>query len=261
MQFLTGHVLNQFLVFVLVLARVSGLVMLAPVWGAGTVPARVRAFLAIGLSLIVTPLVCTTSVPLPENVARLAMLLGCEFALGLSLGLAVMIFFAGLQIAGQLAGQMTGMSLAETASPSFDANIPVFGELLNLLVLAIFVVTGGHHQLLDALFQAFQQMPPGHVRFSPSLVDALTEVTAYSFRVGLQVSLPLMLALLLSILVMGLISRTLPQLNVLAVGFSVNSVVMLAALLLSLGILSRVFQEEALVALEIIRPVYYSPTP
>jgi flagellar biosynthetic protein FliR len=94
-----------------------------------------------------------------------------------------------------------------------------------------------------------------------SMIETLTEVTSYSFRLGLQIAVPVMTALLLSITILGLISRTLPQLNVLAVGFSVNSIVMLSALLLSLGILSRVFHEHGFVAIDLMRPVYDSRPP
>ena len=165
-QFLLSLYTNQFLVFLLVLTRVSGLVMLAPVWGSRAIPMRVRAFLAIGIALIVSPLLWNTPIEDPGNLLHLVVLVGCEFAVGLSLGLAVMIYFAGLELAGQVMGQMTGMSLADVASPDFDASVPVFSQFLHLLMLSIFVITGGHQYVLDALFQMFQQMPPGHTHFS-----------------------------------------------------------------------------------------------
>jgi flagellar biosynthesis protein FliR len=261
MELLLRLYTNQFLVFVLVLTRVSGLLVLAPVWGSSMIPARVRALLAIGISLIISPLLWGTRVEDPGNVLHLLVLVSGEFVVGLSLGLAVYIYFAGLELAGQLMGQMSGMSLADVASPMYDTSVPVFSEFLNVLMLSVFVVVGGHQYLLDALLQAFQQMPPGQTHLSASLVDALTNITALSFTVGLQIAAPVMVALLLSIVIMGLISRTLPQLNILAVGFSVNSTVMLGALLLSLGILTRVFHEQSFAAIDLIRPVFMRPSP
>jgi len=122
---------------------------------------RVRALLAIGISLIISPLLWQTPLDDPGDLLHLLVLLGCEFAVGLSLGLAVMIYFAGLELAGQVMGQMSGMSLADVVSPTFDTNVPVFSEFLNLLMLSVFVVTGGHQYMLEALLQAFQHMPPG----------------------------------------------------------------------------------------------------
>ena len=239
MEFLLSIYTNQFLVFLLVLTRVSGLVMVAPVWSSRSMPVRVRAFLAIGIALIITPLFWHTPIDDPTNVIHLAILLGCEFAIGLALGLAVMICFAGMELAGQILGQMTGMHLADVASPDFDASVPVFSHFLHMLMLAIFIITGGHQYVLDTFFRIFQQVPPGQAKFSMPVMEALTEITSYSFSLGLQLAAPIMFALLLSILIMGLISRTMPQFNVLAVGFGINSMVMLGAMLLSLGILAE----------------------
>lgn len=261
MELLLRLYTNQFLVFVLVLTRVSGMMVLAPVWGSSAIPARVRAFLAIGISLIISPLMWHTPLDDPGSLLNLLVLVGYEFAVGLSLGLAVTIYFVALELAGQVMGQMSGMSLAEVVSPTFDTNVPVFSEFLNLLMLSIFVITGGHQYLLDALLQIFQQMPPGTAYIPASLMEALTDITTFSFTMGLRMAAPIMVALLLSLVITGLISRTLPQLNILAVGFSINSTVMLGALLVSLGVLAHVFQEQSFVTIDMIRPVFMHPTP
>ncbi len=255
-EFLLSIYTNQLLVFMLVLTRVSGLVIVAPVWGSNSIPGRVRAFLAIGIALIISPLLWYTPIASPGNLIHLVILLVCEFILGLSLGLAIMIYMAGLELAGQVMGQMTGMSLADVASPDYDGNVPVFSHFLHLLMLSIFIITGGLQYTLDAFFQTFQQMPPGQTHFTLPWLDALTEITTYSFTLGLQIAAPMMVALMLTIVIMGLISRTLPQLNVLAVGFSVNSIIMLSAMLLSLGVLARLFEDQSLLAIDMIRPVF-----
>jgi flagellar biosynthetic protein FliR len=96
-------------------------------------------------------------------------------------------------------------------------------------------------------------MPPGSAEFSSDLVAALGEVTAQSFLLGARASAPLMLSLLLSVLIMGLISRTLPQLNVIAVGFSLNSLVTLAVLSVTLGTVVWVFQDQVATTLDTLR--------
>ncbi len=249
---------DELMTFWLVLTRLSGMMVLAPIWGSRTIPRRIRAFLAVGLALVITPLVWHQPAPYPDNLIMLAILAGCELAIGLTIGLAIKMYFAGLQLAGQLMGQMSGMSLANIASPSFDANVSVFSQMLHVLMLAIFVITGGHRRLLGALIASFQSLPIGQVRLDGSLVRALTDVLQQSFVFGLQIAAPVMVAMLLSLLIMGLISRTLPQLNILAVGFSVNGLIMLATLLLCLGVLARVFEAHSLDALEILQPVLHA---
>ena len=261
MELLISLYMNQFLIFLLVLTRVSGLTMVAPLWSSRAIPIRVRAFVSIGIALMITPLFWNTPLTYPGDVVQLSILLASEFTIGLALGLAVTICFAGAELAGQILGQMTGMSLADVASPDFDASVPVFSQLLHIVLLAIFILTGGHHYLFHALYKVFQGMPPGQAHFSQPLLDVLMEITSYSFALGLQLAAPIMVALMLSILTMGLISRTMPQFNVLAVGFSINSIVMLGALLLAFGMIGRVFQDHSFAVIDLLVPVFGNTVP
>jgi flagellar biosynthesis protein FliR len=236
--------LDQFLIFVLVLTRVGSLLMTLPVLGTATVPMQVRALLSIAISLILTPLFWSQPIPAPENLLILGALLAKEAVLGLALGLAVLILLSGMQLAGQIISQTAGMSLADVANPTFDTNVPLFSQILEMLALAIFFLAGGHRQVIDALLRSLAWMPPGRGHLPDNLVEALTAITAHSFEIGLRASAPVMVALLLATLVVALISRTLPQLNAFAVGLNFNALIVLGMFALSLGSAAWVFQEE-----------------
>jgi flagellar biosynthetic protein FliR len=236
--------LEQFLIFVLVLTRVGSLLMTLPVLGTATVPMQVRALLAVGISLIIAPLHFGLPIPPPDNLPALALLLAREALLGLALGLAVMVLLSGMQLAGQVISQMSGLSLAEVANPNFDTSVPIFSQLLELLALAIFFLVGGHRQVLSALLGSFSWMPPGQGRLPDSLLDTMTAVAAHSFETGIRASAPVMVAMLLAILIVALISRTIPQLNAVAIGLNFNSLIVLGVLALCLGSAGWVFQQE-----------------
>lgn len=236
---------DQLLLFVLVLTRISTLIMTAPIFGSRNVPIRIRAFLAIGFALIITPIHFDQARDMPSDLVNLAVLAAREAVLGLALGLAVMILFTGMHLTGQVLGQMSGMALADTYDPTFDASVPVFTQLLDAVTLSVFIAIGGHLQVMAAMLDTFRWRPPG-VRDLPSgLVDTLTEVTTESFVVGIRAGAPVMVALFMSVLILGLISRTLPQLNVIAVGFSLNSMVMMLTLAASMSALAWVVQDHA----------------
>jgi flagellar biosynthetic protein FliR len=245
--------LNQFLVFVLVLTRLSGLFLMVPVFGPRAVPLRVRALLAVGMAALVTPTHWSAPVVAPANLLELAVLVGREAALGMMLGLGVLILLAGLQLAGAIVEQMSGMQLADVLSPSTDTNVPVFSQLLELVALAVFLAIGGHRQVFGALLDSFQWMPPGQVRLSSDWLAALSDLMTQSFSLGIRAAAPVVIALLLAVLIQGLISRTLPQLNVMAVGFSANALLLLATLSLSLGTAAWLFQEQAETAIQFMR--------
>jgi flagellar biosynthetic protein FliR len=236
--------LNPLLVFVLTLCRVGAMIAAAPVLGAASAPMRVRALLAIGVSAMITVVFWSTHVPEPANLLQLLVLAAKEAAWGLALGLGVAILFAGLQATGQLLGEMSGMQLADAIDPTFNINTPLFGQLLNLTALAAFVLIGGHRQVMAALLDSFSAMPPGSAWFSDGLATALIDVTGQSFQLGVRAAAPVLTAVLLATLILGFVNRTLPQLNVMAVGFSLNAIIALAALAISLGAVVWVFQDQ-----------------
>jgi flagellar biosynthetic protein FliR len=236
--------LDQFLIFVLVLTRVGSLLMTLPMLGTATVPWQVRALLAVGVSLILTPLFWGQSVPAPENLLILGSLIAREAVLGIALGLAVLILLAGMQLAGQIISQTSGMTLADVANPTFDTSVPLFSQILEMLALAIFFLLGGHRQVIDALLRSFTWMPPGRGQLPDKIVEALAAITSQSFEVGVRAAAPVMVALLLATLVVALISRTLPQLNAVALGLNFNSLIVIGMFALCLGSAAWVFQEE-----------------
>jgi flagellar biosynthetic protein FliR len=248
--------LDQFLIFVLVLTRVGSLLMTLPVLGTATVPWQIRAFLAVAVSLVLTPLFWGQTVPQPENLLILGTLLAREAILGIALGLAVLILLSGMQLAGQIISQTSGMTLADVANPTFDTSVPLFSQILEMLALAIFFILGGHRQVIDALLRSFQWMPPGNGRLPDSLVESLAAITSQSFEVGIRAAAPVMVALLLATLIVALISRTLPQLNAVAVGLNFNSLIVLGMFAFCLGSAAWVFHDELSDAVEAITTTF-----
>lgn len=248
--------LNQFLIFVLVLTRMSGLVMLVPVFGARGAPVQVRGFLAIGLSLIIAPVYAATPLADPGNVLNMAVMVAREATIGFSLGLAILILFSGIQLSGQVMSQLSGMSLAEVFDPAFESSVSVFTQILDWVALSIFVCIGGHRHVLAALLDTFEWMPPGHGSFNSDIVEALCEITIQSFSTGIRASAPVLLALMLAVLLTGLVSRTLPQLNVMAIGFNINAFVMLGTLGVTLGAAAWVFQDQVDATLDVIQRTF-----
>jgi flagellar biosynthesis protein FliR len=236
--------LDQFLTFVLVLTRLGSLLMTLPMLGTATVPWQVRALFAVAISLVLTPLFWGQSAPRPENLLLLGTLLAREAILGLALGLAVLILLSGMQLAGQIISQTSGMTLADVANPTFDTTTPLFSQILEMLAVAIFFIVGGHRQVMDALLRSFTWMPPGSGHLPNSAIEALATITSQSFDVGIRAAAPVMIALLLATLVVALISRTLPQLNAVAVGLNFNTLIVLGVLAFSLGSAAWVFQNE-----------------
>jgi flagellar biosynthetic protein FliR len=243
MPALETFLIGRFVVFTLVLARVGALVMTAPIFGSQALPRRVRGMLAITLALLVTPIYLSSSLPPLETTTEFGRLLINELLVGLLLGLGLNILFTGIQVAGQIASQMSGLSLADVFNPGFEEDVSVFSQLFYFLTLAVFVAVGGHRIVTEALLETFAWLPPGRATIGDSYVEVLVSILLQSFSLGIRAAAPLLAALLLSNLILDLISRTLPQINVIAVGFGLNSLLALGVLCLSLGTVAWTFQE------------------
>lgn len=243
MEWLETLLLGKVAVFVLVLARIGALVATAPLLKLETLPLTVRGLLAVTLSLLVMPLYSHVNYTSPWNLLAFGGSIVNEVVIGLLLGLGMQVLFSGVQVAGQIVAHLSGMSLAEISSPTFDGGTSIFTEIFHYVTLAVFVALGGHRMVLAALLDTFEWAPPGHATFGDTFAEVMVGILQQSFQLGIRAAAPIMIALLLSTLLLGLISRTLPQINVIAVGFGLNSLLTIGAILLSLGTVAWTFQE------------------
>ncbi|MGI9473821.1 MAG: flagellar biosynthetic protein FliR [Rubripirellula sp.] len=247
MESLAQWLVDHLVLGVLVMTRLSALLMAMPAVGVG-VPKRVRAFLAVALTVLVLPPVANETpietLPHIDNLIELTIALAREGLLGLLIGATVQLIITGLQLGGEMITSTGGMQLGDAVDPTTSSSMPSVARLVGLLVTAIMLIVGGHRVLLAVLLDSFYAMPAGSVEFHDSMMNLVIEQLSSGMAAGVRVAAPVIAALLLSNLVTGLISRTLPQINVLAIGLSINALAMLVVLAITIGSAGLVFQEE-----------------
>ena len=227
--------LQYLFLFLFVSARVSGLVLIAPGFGAGTVPMRVRALFILALSLLIAPLQAVDSLATPANLGQLVWLMGNEIGVGVLLGTGINMIFSAAQLAGQIIGFMSGMQAADIYNPSLGASVPLMAQMLDMMMVAIFVAIGGHQMAIGALIDTFQSMPVTQVHWEAGSTLVVVEILSSAFVLGIKIAAPVVVTMLTSLLVLGLIGRALPQMNLQQIGFSLNGLVALFVLAMSLG--------------------------
>lgn len=246
---------EKLLLFVLVLSRVSGLMMIAPVYGTREVPVKVRALLTFALTVLISPLPLAGEVSQPP-VAMIDFLVyvGAEVLIGYLLGMGVWLFFTGLQVAGQLIAQVGGQSAAGVLNPTLGSQTPMSAQLFYLFCLAVYLIIGGHRVLMAGLLETFRTLPVGLGSgwTELPLLETVTAMVSQSFELGFRIGAPVTVSLLVSTLVMGLISRTLPQLNIMVVGFGVNALVTMSVLCLSFSAVAWAFEDQLQLAFEVL---------
>lgn len=244
MAWLVDWALQQFFLFTLVFFRISGLVIAAPGYGSSEIPLQIRALFAFSLALVLTPLQNQWSLPQTQGVLGYGLLTAGELALGFMLGFGVAVILLGIELGGELIARMGGVMMSDVYDPSAESEVPVFSRLLFLLALTVYLTVGGHRLLLEGLIESFRVLPPGRVLNAEQYPALLVDLVSQSFVLGIRVGAPAATALLTATLVLGLVSRTLPQLNLLMLGFGVNAVVAIGALLLTVGLIAQIFEQH-----------------
>ncbi len=253
MSLLETLLFNQFAVFTLVLARVGALIMTAPIFGSAAIPMRAKGLLVVSISLLVTPLLAASPPADMTHLLVYAKYMASEGLIGLLLGFGITLLLSGIQLTGQIISQLGGTALADVFDPTLNTNLSVYSQLFYFLTLAMFVLLDGHRLVMDALLDTYTWMPPGKGSLGTTYVDALTTLLSQSFLLGIRAAAPTMTALLLATLVLGLIGRTMPQINILAVGFGVNSLLTLGCLFTTIGAIVWAFPLQAASALDTLR--------
>ena len=197
------------------------------------------------MSALVTPLVLadeSVTLPRADTLIELGALAVGEVVIGLALGLGLMVVLSGVQLTGQIVGQMSGMALAEGVDPVFGSSASVFGQVFYFVATAVFVAAGGHRLLIEGLLDTFTVAPIGTMAPIDDLARGFIGLLGVGFELGVRASAPLLLALFMATLILGLISRTLPQINTIAVGFGLNSMLTLGVMTASIGAVAWTFQ-------------------
>lgn len=218
----------------LVVFRIGGLMVYAPVFGSAMIPARVRVFLAFMLGFAVYPLLSVThfaELNLSLSLWMLAPLVAMEVLFGVIVGFAAMLPLIAMQTGGLVMSQQMGLGFAQFYNPAMDDEADVLGQILFFMTLAGFLLMGGHEGMLLAVLHSFDHVPPGAFMVDVSILALLSGLLLSAFELALRVAAPLLALIFLQSLAMGFIAKTVPQLNILSLGFPMR-------ILIGLGIIA-----------------------
>lgn len=212
---------------VLLAVRIAALVLIAPVYSAVVVPKMLRAALIVLLTVVLLPL----AAPSVGAAALTPASFASESLIGFAMGLGAALLIAGAETAGDLLAVQTGLSGAATLDPTSQTSSPSLAEFFRLLVLTLLLVSGGHLLSIEALVRSVKLVPLGAPVDVRAGLGAMASMGGSLFLLGLRFAAPVTAAVLVSNLALGILSRTVPQLNALAVAYPVQIAVGLVALL------------------------------
>ncbi len=234
--------------FIFPLVRILALIASAPIFGNKQIPARVKVGLAVLVTLVIAP---TLDIPKDIDPASAAglFLLAQQLVAGLMMGFVMRLVFAAVEMAGDIAGMQMGLGFASFYDPQNAAYTPVVAQFLGIIAGLAFLSLDLHLYLLAALADSFQAFPIAPGQPAAGAFRNMAEWGGSLFAHALQLSLPIIAALLITNLALGILTRSAPQLNIFAVGFPITlavGFVVLALLMSFLPALVLQFSHAAL---------------
>jgi len=232
--------------FMVILVRTSALVAAMPVLGSPNLPAVVKAAIALILALVLWPVVDLGGLQAPTTLMGFLPLVVGETLIGVILGLSARLLLTSLQIMGQMAGFQMGFAVANVIDPMSGMQISVLGQFVYLVGILVFLAVGGHHMFIRALADSFTLVPPGSFGLSQGLFQQMMGLAANMFYLAVRIGAPIIGALLFTSVIMGILAKTVPQMNILIVGFplkiTVGLVMLAATITVLVPVMAKVFK-------------------
>lgn len=230
----------QFFTFLLVLIRLGSLFAFAPIFGSGAIPGAVKSALVLGLTLALVALGVPGPVAVPAGLGQIFLLVVQEMLLGILMGYIAGLVFAAVALAGQSISMDMGLGIVSVMDPQFETQVSVISQVQTILATLLFLGVGGERLLVEVFATNLTRIPPGQLVFGGPLIEVLVFLTAEVFRVGLQIAAPVIAAMFAANVVLGIFARSVPQMNMLILGFPLKIFVGLTVMGLSLEYVGRV---------------------
>jgi flagellar biosynthetic protein FliR len=251
-QFTTDILMNWVVSFMWPLSRILGLFTSAPLFSISNFPMTARIGMALAISILVSPILPAQSMIDPFSLSGIASLMN-QFIIGIAIGFVMRIFFTAIEMMGDLIGMSMGMSFASFYNPQTQAQTQVISQFFSMVLILLFITTDLHLVVIDSLIQSFYIVPIDQVSLNVRGFKEMAFLGAKIFSIGLQLSLPIVTALLITNIALGVLTKAAPQLNLFGIGFPVTMAVGLVMIFVSLPYMIKPFIKSLTDGIETIR--------
>lgn len=246
--------------YLAIVVRVMGAIAFAPIFGSLQVSRRARLFLGLGIAFAIVSIYPYVPLPYTTFLGYTVLLLK-ELVVGLTLGFMSSITLTIIGMAGQFIDREMGFSMVSNFDSTFNTETTITAEFYNMLVMVILLCSNMHYFIISALADSFQLIPLGHVSIdSGSLFDtAIAYMTDY-FVIAIRISLPVLVAIMLLNVVLGVIAKTAPQMNMFVIGIQLKIFVGFAVLFITLMLLPNItefiYKEMQKIVMKVLEAFY-----
>lgn len=217
----------QFQAFLMILARLLGLFQVAPVFSSDSIPFAPKILLSFMISLILFPVTAAYLPKVPGSMGVYALYVFSEILTGVLIGYTILVIFSAIQMAGEFFNVQIGFAYTEVLDPMTQVSLPVLSTLKNLLGILIFLYTGMHRFMIEALAISFQkiQFITMDLSLHKGILRSLESAIGAMFLVSFKIAFPVVGILLLVTITESLMGKAAPQLNITQLSFPIKVVI------------------------------------
>lgn len=219
----------------LILVRMSGLFILSPVFGRQNMPALFKVGFSFFLTLIYVSANNDLAVDYQGSMVLYVIFVAKELAIGIVMGYVTYIIMSGIYLAGQIIDNQIGFGYANVLDPITNIQVPLTSNFYYTYIILIFLLINGHHMIIRALFYSYEVIPLGQLTFSTDVINELGGLMAEMFGIALRISAPIIAAVFIADVVLGVLSKTIPEMNVFMLGMPIKVFLGLAIITITIS--------------------------
>lgn len=215
---------KNLVLFVVVFSRLGGMMVTAPLISSYPIPAQIKMWFVAMVTFIMFPIVLAkTGFQMPTNIPELSVILLKEFMIGYIVGFVANLVFIGVEISADLMSMQVGLTAAQALNPATGDTSPILSQAYTIIAGMIFIGMGGYQWLFSAVFKSFQVLPPGYnVAIGGTITHNIVFLTSQIFEIGLGLALPIFSVLLITDVLLGVVAKMMPKMNIFMVALPVK---------------------------------------
>ena len=228
-----GFSMAQLETFLLIFIRMSGLFILSPIFGRRNLPAIFKIGFSFFLSII---FVNTTEIPvinMTENIALYVLYIVKELVVGLVIGYATYVIMSAIYLAGQMIDMQVGFGSVNVLDATSNIQVPLTSNFYYMYIILIFLTLNGHFFIIKALFKSFELIPIDMLGFNMNFTSEIIDIMQVMFEIALRIAAPIIATIFVADVVLGVLSRTIPQMNVFQLGMPLKVIIGLAVIMIT----------------------------
>lgn len=222
--------------FLLVFMRITGFILLNPIFGRSSVPNLLKVAFSFLFAIIVTPTInVTVNI---DGVVQMIFAAVIELCIGLAIGVIMNIVFAVVTVAGEYVDMQMGLGMAMMYDPNSRVNMPIMANFFNILLIVVFFAGNAHLALLSLLADSFKAIPPGTAYPTAQSAQFIVAMGKDMFELGLRMAIPVISIEIIGLVAIALIMKAVPQINIFTVGIQIQSIIGIVVILLAAPLLT-----------------------